>query len=71
MPIMPAQAPNTKYRVPMSLWLVEKNQRVMVTGRMAESKAADCSSVYKGSNPFPIISFVVYYTLDCKSKDAG
>lgn len=36
MPTMPAQAPNTKYRVPMSLWLVEKNQRVIATGKMAE-----------------------------------
>nr|WP_281275711.1 hypothetical protein [Bacillus yapensis] len=36
MPTMPAQAPNTKYRVPISLWLVEKNQRVIATGKMAE-----------------------------------
>lgn len=26
-PQTPAKAPNRKYRVPMSLWLVEKNQR--------------------------------------------
>lgn len=38
----------------MSLWLVEKNQRVIVTGRVAEGQAVDCSSINKGSNPFPI-----------------
>lgn len=36
MPTIPAQAPNTRYRVPMSLWFVEKNHRVIVTGKMAE-----------------------------------
>lgn len=36
MPTIPAQAPKIKYRVPMSLWLVEKNQRVKNTGKMAE-----------------------------------
>jgi len=32
---MPDQAPNTKYSVPMSLWLVEKNHRLKISG-MAE-----------------------------------
>lgn len=33
---MPAQAPNNRYRVPISLWLVENNQRLMNIGKMAE-----------------------------------
>lgn len=33
---MPAQAPNRRYRVPISLWLVENNQRLMNIGKMAE-----------------------------------
>lgn len=28
-PMIPAHAPNSKYRVPMSLWFVEKSQRLM------------------------------------------
>lgn len=36
MPTIPAHAPKIRYRVPMSLWLVEKNQRVKNTGRVAE-----------------------------------
>lgn len=35
-PIRPAQAPNRRYKVPMSLWFVENSQRVMNTGSMAE-----------------------------------
>lgn len=35
-PTRPDQAPNIRYRVPMSLWLVENSQRVMYTGSMAE-----------------------------------
>lgn len=36
-PTMPAQAPKIKYRVPMSLWLVENIHRLInVTGKMAE-----------------------------------
>lgn len=36
-PAMPAHAPKIRYRVPMSLWLVENNHRLMkVTGKMAE-----------------------------------
>lgn len=35
-PIRPDQAPNSKYRVPMSLWFVENSQRVMNTGSMAD-----------------------------------
>lgn len=35
-PTIPAQAPNRRYRVPMSLWLVENNQRLMNIGKMAE-----------------------------------
>lgn len=36
-PTMPAHAPKIRYRVPMSLWLVENNHRLIrVTGKMAE-----------------------------------
>lgn len=35
-PTIPAQAPNKRYRVPISLWLVENNQRLMNMGKMAE-----------------------------------
>lgn len=35
-PIRPDHAPNRRYRVPISLWFVEKNQRVMYTGSMAD-----------------------------------
>lgn len=35
-PTIPAQAPKIKYKVPISLWLVENSQRLMFTGRMAE-----------------------------------
>lgn len=35
-PINPDQAPNRRYRVPISLWFVENSQRVMYTGSMAE-----------------------------------
>lgn len=37
-PTAPAHAPNSRYSVPMSLWLVENNQRFMNIGRgkMAE-----------------------------------
>jgi hypothetical protein len=31
-PNIPVQAPNTKYKVPVSLWLVEKNHRVKISG---------------------------------------
>lgn len=37
-PTIPAQAPNIRYKVPISLWLVENNQRVMNIGKMAEIK---------------------------------
>lgn len=36
MPTMPAHAPNSKYKVPMSLWLVENSHRLMNIGRMAD-----------------------------------
>ena len=36
-PTMPAHVPKTRYRVPMSLWLVETSHWLMrVTGKMAE-----------------------------------
>lgn len=35
-PVRPDQAPNRRYRVPMSLWFVENSQRVMNTGSMAD-----------------------------------
>lgn len=35
-PTIPAQAPNRRYRVPISLWFVEKSQREMNIGNMAE-----------------------------------
>ena len=36
-PTMPAQAPKIRYKVPMSLWLVENSHRLVnVTGKMAE-----------------------------------
>ncbi|EPL00648.1 hypothetical protein CP02DC14_2346 [Chlamydia psittaci 02DC14] len=31
-PVIPAHAPNNRYRVPMSLWFVEKSQRLMNMG---------------------------------------
>lgn len=37
-PIRPDHAPNSRYRVPISLWFVEKSQRVMNTGSMADLK---------------------------------
>lgn len=37
-PTIPAQAPNRRYRVPMSLWFVENSQREMNIGKMAELK---------------------------------
>lgn len=49
-PIRPDQAPNSKYRVPMSLWFVENSQRVIYTGSMADI-AADCKSVYGDRGP--------------------
>ena len=34
---MPARAPKSRYRVPMSLWCVENSHRLMkVTGKMDE-----------------------------------
>lgn len=34
---MPAHAPKSRYRVPMSLWFVETSHRLMkVTGQVAE-----------------------------------
>lgn len=35
-PTIPAQAPKIRYKVPMSLWLVENNQRLIIIGKMAE-----------------------------------
>lgn len=35
-PMIPAHAPNSRYRVPMSLWFVEKSQRLMSIGRDRE-----------------------------------
>lgn len=35
-PIRPDHVPNSRYRVPISLWFVENNQRVMNTGSMAD-----------------------------------
>lgn len=36
-PMTPAHAPNSKYKVPMSLWFVEKSQRLMsIGGKVAE-----------------------------------
>lgn len=37
-PTSPDHAPNSRYNVPISLWFVEKSQRVMYTGSMAEYK---------------------------------
>lgn len=37
-PTSPDHAPNRRYNVPMSLWFVEKSQRVIYTGSMAECK---------------------------------
>lgn len=39
-PTIPAHAPKIRYRVPISLWLVENNHRLTnVTGKMAECKS--------------------------------
>ena len=45
-PTIPDQAPNTKYNVPMSLWLVEKSPWVKISG-VAENnkKAIGCKSI--------------------------
>lgn len=40
----------------MSLWLVEKNQRVIATGKMAEVQAVDCSPIDRGLSPLLIKS---------------
>ena len=49
--------------MPISLWFVEKNQRVIITGRVAEGKAVGCSSMYKGLSPFPASPEVAYIRL--------
>lgn len=67
---MPAQAPKIKYRVPISLWFVEYNHRVIVTGKMAESQVVGCNPNNKGLSPFFTRSWGVI-TSDCKSEDAG
>lgn len=54
----------------MSLWLVEKNQRVIVTGRVAEIQVVDCSSIHRGLNPLPIKPCGVT-TSDCKPEEVG
>lgn len=52
MPTIPDQAPKMKYRVPMSLWFVEKNQRLMNIGKVAECyEAVGCKSTYDGLIP--------------------
>ena len=57
MPTIPAQAPNSRYRVPISLWFVENNQRVTNIGKMAE-EALDCKSKDRGGRPlFAIVSW--------------
>lgn len=42
-PTIPDQAPRIKYKVPISLWLVENNHRC---DKMAEVEAIDCKSFY-------------------------
>lgn len=54
MPIIPAQAPKRKYKVPMSLWFVEKNQRERVTGSMAESEVVSCRLI-EGAEHGPLL----------------
>ena len=46
-PTILAQAPNSKYKVPVSLWLVENNQRFMNIGKMAE-QVLECKSKDRG-----------------------
>lgn len=70
MPTIPAQAPNSRYRVPMSLWFVEKSQRLMNIGKMAE-QALGCKPKHRGLSPLFTKSCGVYYTLNCKFKEAA
>lgn len=65
-PIRPDQAPNSKYKVPMSLWFVENSQRVIYTGSMADI-AADCKFVY-GDSDTPATKPRGVITSDCKSE---
>lgn len=58
----------------MSLWLVEKNQRVIATGRMAvvrwPKQAVDCSPIYRGLSPLLTKPWGVT-TSDCKPEEVG
>lgn len=47
---MPAHAPSKRYKVPISLWLVENNQQFMDIGKMAE-QTLDCKSKDRGWTP--------------------
>lgn len=69
-PTIPAQAPNSKQRVPMSLWFVEKSQRLMNIGKMAE-QALGCKSKYRGLSPLFTKPCGGCYTLNCKFKEAA
>lgn len=68
MPTIPAQAPKIKYRVPISLWLVENSQRVIITGKVAE-QAADCSPEDGGLSP-PLAKPWGVSTCGCKPQEA-
>lgn len=65
-PTRPDQAPNSKYKVPMSLWFVENSQRVIYTGSMADI-AADCKFAY-GDSGTPATRPRGVITSDCKSE---
>lgn len=70
-PTMPAHAPKIKYRVPMSLWLVENSHRLMnVIGkvRWLSVEALGCSPFYRGLIPL-LIGSVVKFMMSCKLID--
>jgi len=42
-PIIPAHTPKIKYRVPMSLWLVEYNHRIIYFDHSSDPSFHSCS----------------------------
>jgi hypothetical protein len=66
-PTIAAQAPKIKYKVPMSLWLVEKNQRC---GKMAEFRRQTVN-LFMSVNSFASKGlYSLMKILNCKFRDA-
>jgi len=63
-PTIAAQAPKIRYKVPMSLWLVEKSHRC---GKMAEHRRQTVNLLM---NHILLSGFIVYKKiLNCKFKE--